>query len=76
VKLRNIGSNMTEVENSRATILISYETPVAAVLKDGSGFIRIEHSPSKTTSKHINKWLQGANANVATQEQLDALMDS
>jgi hypothetical protein len=76
VKVRNIGSNMVEAENSKATILISYATPVAACLKDGSGFIRIEHSPSMTTSKHINKWLQGANANAATQAQLDALMDS
>ena len=34
MKLRNVGSNMTEITTEKGQILFSYETPVAALLAD------------------------------------------
>lgn len=73
MNLKPLGSNRTEVETERATILFSYRTPVAACMKDGSGFIRTDKSWSVTTSRHINQWLQGANARKVPQSVLDSL---
>ena len=73
MKVRSIGSNVTEVETDKATILVSYSTPVAACLKDGSGFYRTSKRFSVTTSRHINQWLHGANATEREQSFFDEL---
>ena len=73
MKIRNIGSNMTEVEGATARILISYETPVAAKMHNGP-YYRTAKKFSVTTSKHINKWLDGANAIETPQEFFDNLI--
>ena len=66
MKINNVGSNMTElVTNSGAVILFSYSTPVAALLPSGQ-YIRTEKKYSVTTTRHINKWLQGVSADVET----------
>ena len=56
MKLKQIGSNMTELDMGDVQVFFSYETPVAARLTDGS-LVRTEQWYSATTSKHINKWL-------------------
>ena len=56
MKLRPIGSNQTEVEIGKYTILFSYQTPVA-YHKVGSGYFYTGHKYSPTTSRHVNKWL-------------------
>lgn len=57
MKLRQIASNMTEIEtNEGALVLFSYETPVAARTASGH-FFHTEKKFSVTTSKHITKWL-------------------
>lgn len=72
MKVRNIGSNQTEVElNGNTRILVSYQTPVAAWV-DGR-FYRTEKKWSVTTSKHINRWLDGRQAEVKPQEWFDKL---
>ena len=66
MKVKSIGSNKTEIELRDLLILISYETPVAAIRfegklnlrRDRSGAIRTEEYFSNTTSKHINTWLR------------------
>ena len=66
MKINNVGSNMTELAtNSGAVILFSYSTPVAAMLPSGQ-YIRTEKKYSVTTTRHINKWLQGVSADVET----------
>ena len=50
-----IASNMAEVETPRGTVLFSYSTPVAAVLKDGTTLRTVAYY-SSTTTRHINKW--------------------
>jgi len=75
MKLRQVGPNQTEIETITGnTVFFSYNTPVAACLNDGRGFIRTNKKWSTTTSKHINRWLNGANAVEVNQEILDALV--
>jgi len=74
VKLNPLGANKNEIELSNGTtVFFSYKTPVAACMNDGSGFVRTEQKYSVTTSKHINQWLDGANAKEVPQSFLDNL---
>ena len=73
MQLTPIASNMTEVETSEARILFSYRTPVAAYVF-GEGFVRTEKWWSVTTSRHINKWLDGGTAKEVAQTYLDKLV--
>ena len=57
MKLKNIGSNMTELDLGRVTILFSYSTPVAGM--DEQGMFRTDRQYSPTTTRHINKYLGG-----------------
>jgi|TARA_R110002012_G_scaffold60724_1_gene159046 hypothetical protein len=57
MKLKNIGSNMTELEVNGIHILFSYSTPVAGW--DEKGAFRTDRYYSTTTSRHINKYLGG-----------------
>ena len=73
MKLNPIGSNVTELElPNGTTILFSYKTPVACNVP-GTGFYRTEQHYSSTTSKHINRWLAGANATTKPQAYFDRL---
>lgn len=73
MKIRNIGSNQTELHVDGAVVLFSYETPVAAQLAEG-GFVRTSQKLSVTTSKHINQWLGGRKAESVDQSVLDQLV--
>lgn len=74
MKLKQIKSNMTELwDNSGNVILFSYETPVAANLASG-GFIKTATKWSRTTSRHITQWLDGARAVEVDQSMLNELV--
>ena len=75
MKLKNIGSNQTELDLGFAQVFFSYETPVAACLTDGT-LVRTDQWYSATTSKHINKWLQGCDALTVSQYRIDCLLTS
>lgn len=72
MKLKQVGSNMTELRLDDAEgfdavhILFSYETPVAAWVC-GQGFLRTSERYSQTTTRHINKWLDGRTADERPQ---------
>ena len=73
MKVSPVGSNMTEVQlNDGTKILFSYKTPVAANLYNG-GYVRTSTYFSKTTSRHINKWLEGVKADLVEQSFLEQL---
>ena len=72
MRLTPIASNMTEVETSDARVLFSYSTPVAAYIY-GEGFVKTEKWYSVTTSRHINKWLDGSQAKEVPQEKINLL---
>lgn len=69
--LNPIGSNQTEIGIKRGRVLFSYKTPVAAWI-DGT-YYRTEKNWSVTTSRHINKWLEGAEARKMPQAFFDKL---
>lgn len=70
MKVKNIGSNQTEVICGDVTILISYETPVAC--KINNEYYRTEERYSVTTTKHIDKW--AGNCQVKPQAFFDNLL--
>jgi hypothetical protein len=73
MKLKPIGSNQTELHLSdEVVVLFSYQTPVAAWVS-GRGWLRTDTKFSKTTSKHINRWL-GAAGIVVPQAEIDDLV--
>jgi hypothetical protein len=74
MKVRDIGSNMTELELGSTTVLFSYQTPVAAHI-EGDGYIRTSRKWSVTTSRHINKWL-ASNRAQAPREVDQSVLDS
>lgn len=75
MKLKKLGTNKTEVVvNPRVSIFVSYETPVAAHI--GAKFYRTSTKHSRTTSKHINQWLEGVKAEEKDQSFFDGLLDS
>jgi hypothetical protein len=75
MKIKQIASNMTELDLGFAQVFFSYETPVAACLTDGT-FVRTATKYSVTTTKHINKWLQGCEALTVSQDRIDCLLTS
>lgn len=74
MRVVNIGSNMTEVDTGRALILISYSTPVAA--RVNGKLLRTAQAHSKTTTRHINKWLAGNKAELAPQQFFNELLET
>lgn len=69
-----IAPNQTEVRvNGNLIVLFSYKTPVACMLDNQ--YYRTEKKWSKTTSKYINKWLEGHKAEIKPQEYFDNLVD-
>ena len=77
MKVQSIGSNQTEVTLADGTVvLISYSTPVAALVP-GKGWIRTAKKWSATTTKHINAWLRkncGGTVSEVDQWDLDQLV--
>ena len=57
MKLKAIGSNMTELNINGVSVLFSYSTPVAGW--DDRGAFRTSTHYSTTTTRHINKYLGG-----------------
>jgi hypothetical protein len=60
MNLKPLAANMTELEISGWKILFSYSTPVAAMhIGHHPGVFRTSYKWSVTTTRHINKWLDG-----------------
>lgn len=84
MKLKQLASNMTELELNDGTIVLSsYETPVAAH-SHINGFygdnvngrtIKTSTKWSRTTSKHITKWLTQHNLSLDAEVDQSVLDD-
>jgi len=74
MKIKPVGSNMTELQLDDVHVLFSYETPVAACIF-GECFVRTSQWYSQTTTRHINKWLDGVDAPEVPQAFIDALIN-
>ena len=72
--IKNVGSNMTEVRFNGNQVLFSYSTPVAAWDNERGEVVRTDKFWSRTTSRHINKWLDGVDAVEVPQIELDKMV--
>lgn len=79
MNLRPIASNMTELKIGTKVILFSYSTPVAMVDYSGMNDQGLEYFQtdcrwSRTTTRHISKWLNGNAAKYKPQSFFDGLV--
>lgn len=77
MKVRNVGSNQTEVELSNGTIVLySYATPVAAFVPGRGGLVS-STKYSATTSRHISKAIYrwGCSKTIVDQVEIDDIAD-
>ena len=81
LKLKSIAKNQTEITlNDETTVFFSYETPVAAMLSTHDGwhtclrFVKTSKKWSPTTTRHINKWLDGVDAHEMPQAFFDSII--
>ena len=74
MQLTPIAANRTQLNlNDGTEVFFSYKTPVAAKLPNYD-YIRTATKWSTTTTRHINKWLEGVTAETVDQETLDNLV--
>ena len=74
LQLKPLASNMTLLETPAHIVLFSYATPVASFDKGTYSFNRTSKKWSMTTTRHINKWLDGAKAIEQPQTYFDDLL--
>ena len=73
MNLTPIAANQTVLSfTNGAEVFFSYKTPVAAKLPNYD-YIRTATKWSSTTTRHINKWLEGVTAETVDQSVLDDL---
>jgi hypothetical protein len=67
MKLKRISANETEIKfNEETIVFFSYDTPVAA--KVGVKYYRTEEKHSRTTSRHLNRWLEDVKCELKPQK--------
>lgn len=70
MKLKTLGNNQTVLETNHGwLILYSYDTPVAGYNPILNVWFKTTQKHSLTTTRHINKWLDGKS--VVSMEQAD-----
>lgn len=72
-RIEILKSNMTVLYTDNFTILYSYNTPVACLELETGIYYKTLQFHSKTTSKHINQWLNGKFAVTNPQSWFDNL---
>jgi len=71
MNLSRIGTNEALIRFGDSTeVFYSYETPVAGYTI-ALGFFRTSKKFSVTTTRHINKYLQGCDAEIMSQESIE-----
>ena len=73
MKITDQGPNWTEIEINSNYVLFSYKTPVAIRYRGGK-IVVTDKFHSKTTSKHINRWIYG-NYTKVSQSWIDSGLD-
>ncbi len=71
--LTPLGTNITEVRYGDKYVLFSYQTPVAYRTEDMQYYVT-NKKWSNTTSKHISKWVGGAQTIKVNQDVIDDLV--
>ena len=72
MKLKTLANNQTIVELPNGIeLFFSYQTPVAG--RDAHGYFKTSRYYSRTTTRHINAYLDGRNAREMSQETIDGI---
>jgi hypothetical protein len=82
MKLKPLGSNMTLIRMNNGTeVLFSYSTPVAGYYRGEATnaildheYFRTDEWYSGTTTRHINKYLDGVKAVTIEQEEINSIV--
>jgi hypothetical protein len=74
VQVEVLGTNQTSLFLPNATVFLSYETPVAVYDRNQHAYFRTDQFWSNTTSKHINRWLGGREAQKVSQDVIDSYL--
>lgn len=74
LSVKPVASNMTLVDTDSYIVLFSYSTPVASFDKSKYQFYKTNKKWSKTTTRHINKWIDGVQAIEQPQTYFDNLL--
>jgi len=75
MKLSRIGANQTCINHIDGTqVFFSYDTPVAGYSPE-LGYVRTKDYYSKTTSRHINKWLSNVEYTEVSQNVINNLAE-
>ena len=81
MKLRQIGPNVSEVTHADGTralfsygVLVAADLPFSKVTGTG-GFTKSASFFSKTTSRHVSQWLNGAQARPVPHDELAKLVE-
>mgnify|MGYP003125052962 CR=1 FL=1 len=75
MKVKTLNKNNTLItEDNERELLFSYDTCVAG--RDRHGFFKTSTYFSRTTSKHINAYLDGRKARNISQSTLNKLLDN
>jgi hypothetical protein len=72
LELKPMGANKTLLVCNGMKVLFSYKTPVACEI--GLRYYKTSYKFSKTTTRHINQWLDGVKAEEKEQEFFHALV--
>lgn len=73
MKLTHLGANMTELNMGKFTVFYSYNTPVAYMDNTNGKRYRTDKFWSKTTTRHLNFWLDRGYYETKTQAEIDNL---
>jgi len=73
IELNPISKNINVLSLPMGDILFSYKTPVAFYEMNTGNYYRTSQKWSKTTSRHINQWLEGKEATEKPQVFFDEL---
>jgi hypothetical protein len=76
MNLTPLQANMTQLDLGAMRVLFSYRTPVACFSNEAGHdeYYKTAKRWSNTTTRHINKWLAGAQATERPQEFFDNLI--
>ena len=74
LKVIKSGPNVTVIETDDYVVLVSYTTPVAFKVKGVETYYRTSTKHSVTTTKHINKFLDGRDAEEVSQSEVNYVL--
>ena len=74
MRLETLGPNQTLVHIGGQEYFFSYNTCVAG-RDDDNKFWKVDHQYSNTTSRHINKYLDGVTPEMVTVSDVQLAMD-